>query len=371
MDIYQVKQFLDFYVDEIADSNVYSYAASKTKDHEKKVAFNELSRKEKEHADFWKNVIERRGAKLTIPLLARFKIFFTMLMVKILSYSLVIKLFELTELSTIKKYAEIYDSGILSDEELNGLKSVIIDELEHEEYFLQEVLKIKPLFDRIRDAMYGMVDALVEVLAVVIGLASIISDPVIVGLGGVIAGSAGTLSMAAGAYLSAKSQGEVLTSKLLRLRVLLRHEPSSMLSRIMDYYTSIGVEKDDAGHIVDKLRKYPNALSKLAESIEVKEGSEVIDPKRAALDAGLYYLIASFFPISPFLIFRLSGMVGIFVSIISTCVVLIISGYLISLVTGISPSRKILEMISVALGAAAVTYLIGTASKILLGIEVI
>lgn len=361
-----------YYQDELMDSRIYSAMAKRAKDRDRAETLEKLSEIEAKHAQFWSDMLARMDRKASPSKLTGLKASFMGFLSRLVGYSLTIRFLELGELAAIKKYTELYRSQSLPEHEQERLKEVIHDEITHEEYFISERLRLKPIFEHVRDTVYGMVDALVEVLAVVIGIASIIGNPVVVALGGIIAGSAGTFSMAAGAYLSAKSQRDIATAKLAKLEIEAEIDPGGASRRLAERYIEKGLQEDDAADIVSRLRKAGRAFIEILKREEVGTmEAELVDARKAARDAGLYYFIASLFPIAPFLMLGMAGPLGIAASIVSSSAVLTVSGMLIGLVTGESPLRKAGEMVGIALGAACLTYTIGTVAKILLGIEVL
>jgi len=366
-----VKFMVEAYKDEYIDSCLYKNMAAYVKDEVKRQTFDELSKVERTHANFWYDFSESMGITPSISLSSRLKLFFMILFTRLFGYKLTIRLFEAGELAAIKKYSELYRSADLTKDVREQLGKIIYDEISHEEYLMSEVLKIKTMFERVRDALYGMVDALVEVLAVVVGLASVIREPVVVALAGIIAGSAGTFSMAAGAYLSAKSQHEIASAKGAKVEMEVEVSPENAYKKLVDYFRKEGLREEDLEIVVSRLMESKKACTEILKREELgTTESELPSPKRAALDAGLYYFLAALFPIAPF-VFGLSGPMGVVSAIASSATALAVTGILVGVMTGISPLRKAGEMVGIALGAAGLTYTIGTLAKMMLGIEVL
>lgn len=366
-----IKFMVEAYKDEYIDSCLYRSMATYVKDGVKKQVFDELSEVERSHAKFWYDFLKSKSISPSIGLTSRLKLFFMILFTRLLGYRLTIRLFEASELAAIKKYAELYRTADLTKNVREQLGKIIYDEISHEEYLISEVLKIKPMFERVRDALYGMVDALIEVLAVVVGLASVIREPVVVALTGIIAGSAGTFSMAAGAYLSAKSQYEIASAKSAKVEMEVEMSPENVYKKLADYFRKEGLRDEDVEVVVLRLIESKRAYTEILKREELgTTESELPSPKRAALDAGLYYFLAALFPIAPFVL-GLSGPLGVVSAIASSATALVITGILVGVITGISPLRKAGEMVGIALGAAGLTYTIGTLAKIMLGIEVL
>ena len=63
-----------------------------------------------------------------------------------------------------------------------------------------------------RDAIYGMSDGLIEVLASVAGLTGVFINNIYVAVGGIVFGASGLVSMTIGAYLSERAKGQIVST---------------------------------------------------------------------------------------------------------------------------------------------------------------
>ncbi len=154
-------------------------------------------------------------------------------------------------------------------------------------------------FKNIRDIMFGMNDGLVELLGVAVGLAAALRTPIIVFIAGFIVAISGTLSMAAGAYLSTGYE--------------------------------MGVD--------GKKRRYESATA-------------------SAFYVGIFYFIGSLFPLAPFALGFL-GYTAIILSIVFTAIVLIFTSSFIAKASNKSIPKAIAKTLLISLGVAAVTILLG------------
>ena len=191
------------------------------------------------------------------------------------------------------------------------IKKMIGEELATEKYISRSIKKYEKGVGYIRSMVLGLNDGLVEILAAVAGLAVLAETGIIVVITGVIIGISGTLSMAAGAYLSSKSHGLVEESE---------------------------------------------------------EGNDEEVPKRAALYTGVFYFFGSLVPILPFV--WLSGFDGIIAAITTVSIVLFIASYIIATISGTSVRKRAFEMLVISLGAAFVTILLAMFVKAEFGITI-
>jgi len=321
------KEIINYYIDEMKDSTLYKSLAEIESDENVREELLKLSSMEKEHADFWKDFLERRGIKVK-----EFKPNFTIglykLLRKIFGLAFTSKVMEMGEAKTIREYYMFHRRTDLSEEEKEKLKQIIEDELLHEDTFHK--MSSSEKIEHIRDVFLGMNDGLVEILATVAGLTGAYSgNPYIVGVIGSIVGISGMLSMAIGTYISVKNQRQVKEQKIFENKVL--HE----------------VLKQKTG---------------IEETLE--------DPLKAAYYTGFFYLLGTILIVFPFFL-GLNSTYALLTSSGAAIIAWTISGFIVALTSGLSATRKILEMLITGLGAATITYTIGSLISSLLGISML
>jgi VIT1/CCC1 family predicted Fe2+/Mn2+ transporter len=242
--------------------------------------------------------------------------------------------------------------------------------MHHEVMLLSEVIKSKENVDDVRSATYGMVGSLVEVLAVVVGLAVVLVNPIVVALGGIITASAGTLSMSAGAYLSSKSQRDIVDGRIADLSVRVRVMPERQAERIGQRLREWGLPASVSTEVMSEMTKNHELEEAIGKAVDLglpEVGVE--NPLRAARSAGVYYFIGSLAPIAPFLA-MIGGLLGIVLAIAFSLTLLSVASAIIAMLSGVSIKRKIFEMDTLSLAAAVATFVIGFVARTFLGITV-
>ncbi len=269
-----------------------------------------------------------------------------------------VSLSEMGESSAISSYYDFYKNGDLDDNERKKLKLVILDELEHEKFFVKEKKILHT--ENIRDMVLGMNDGLVEILGAVTGLSAVyFNKPLLVGLSGLIVGVAGALSMGIGAYVSVRSQRQVNEGIRKRLRIIFSISKNRLRGEIRERVVNLGISEDVAGQLIDNLVEDKNAIDNLIPREETSEG-------RAAIYTGLAYIAGVFFPVIPYF-FSPNTAIALPLSILFAGIALSIVSAVISVISGISVRRKVLEMIVLGLGAASLSYMFGTFINMLFG----
>ncbi|AWR96454.1 ferritin, CCC1 [Acidianus sulfidivorans JP7] len=293
------------YKAEMFDYTLYSELAKLEKNPKVKDVLLELAEGEKSHAEFWKSIADSRNIKLeNLNFFDRLKLFILKTFRKLLGLPLTIKLAEMGEINDAEKYYELSKNETFSDTEKQKLQDIMNQELVHEEILTQSQINA----ERISEAIYAVSDGLIEVLAGVSGLDSVLNTPFLVALGGLIIGISGMISMSIGAYLSSSSEEDIKKNKL----------------------------KD---------------MNKTTEGIKSESGESV---KITAIS----YILGAIIPIIPFLI-GISGILGLISSYVITGISTLIVGSIIGLLSNVNPIKKGVIMTGLALSAALVTHGIG------------
>jgi VIT1/CCC1 family predicted Fe2+/Mn2+ transporter len=343
------------YRDEILAHELYKKLAVKEKDEKVKKVLDTLSKMELTHAEIWSKIANGRGIKLDpIKFKDKLKLKYFNFIRNILGLNLTIKILEQGENNDIEKYSDLLKSNLFTDDEKNMLNNVLIDELVHEE--LLGVMETKG--KNLRDFVYGISDGLIEVLAAVSGLASVLLNPILVGIGGLIVGLAGTLSMSIGAFLSTKSEIEINKSQRQKIEIQKQINKNVIVDRLKDTLASLGVKPQKAKILAPQLLD-------VAEDIIVPKLTE--SPYKSAMITAISYVIGAIIPITPFIL-GFGGLLGLILSYLFTGISTLLVGSIIGLISEVNPIRKGIEMTLLAISAAIVTHLIGVLASSIVSI---
>lgn len=339
------------YKEELFDYEIYSRLANMEKDPKLKKILFKLSEMERYHAEFWKEIANKRNLKLkNLNLLDKIKIYFYLIIRKLLGLNITIRILESGEEDDIAKYGRLSEMEEFSEDERRRLKGIMLDEAVHEKVL--DNIEAK----NVGDFVYGISDGLVEVLAAVSGLSGAISSPLLVAVGGLIVGASGTLSMAIGAYLSTKSEKDVKEQERRKLELEKSLDRNAVQLKLINFFTELGVNTELA-------KKASINLVDVAENILYPQVNE--SPIKSSLITGASYITGAIIPIIPYL-FGISGIMGVFFSYLLAGLATFIVGSIIGVLSGVKPIRKGLQMTSLALLAALGTHSLGyLASKFL------
>jgi VIT1/CCC1 family predicted Fe2+/Mn2+ transporter len=302
-----------FLRDEIRDHAIYTALGGTEKDRDLKQLLKKLAETEGKHIRIWKMLLGKPGENEKGSPFLKLEILIRVITRKVLGLAFLVKLLERGEKEGFISYNSALESNEFDEREKRYLKGIINDEGGHERALVNEVVGHKGSLEDTQSVILGLNDGLVEILALVAGLAAVATSGLVVVIVGMIAGISGTLSMSGGVYLSSKS--------------------STLVDEAMAHE---------------------------------KEKSPAL---RAAYHTGLYYLMGTIIVIAPFLA-GLKGAAGILLSVVLVSIALTVASAVIAVISDTSIRRRSLEMLAISLGAATVTILFSTALKAYLGISI-
>jgi VIT1/CCC1 family predicted Fe2+/Mn2+ transporter len=223
------------------------------------------------------------------------------------------------------------------------------------------------LLGEIREAIFGAQDGLVSTLAVVSTVAGASADRFAILVAGIASGLAGVFSMAAGEYMSSKSQREIFAAQIAGEREEVHERPGEAEAEMAYMLEEDGLPRETAAGMAGTLAQHPEVLLKtmvekeLGLSGEHAEGS----PAQGALVMGASFGVGAAVPIIPHLL--LSGVPAIWGSAIATAAVLFGIGVLKSRWTRRHWLVSGAEILALGAFAGVAGYLFGTLLPALLG----
>ena len=210
----------------------------------------------------------------------------------------------------------------------------------------------------LRAAVFGINDGLVSNLSLILGVAGASSNPGFILLSGIAGLLAGAFSMAAGEYVSVRSQREMYEHQIGLERAELAEYPDEEAEELALIYAARGMNREDALALARRTIADPRqALDTLAREELGLNPEELGSPWAAALASFLSFGAGALVPLLPFL-FAPAEM-ALVAAVALTGVALFGVGAMISLFTGRSALRDGLRMLAIGGGAGAVTYLVG------------
>lgn len=346
---------------------------AETTDGERRDALLELADVEDKHAQHWIDKLQENGVEIPAPPNA-LELDDQRLVARARSLGLV------SVLDTLEAN-EGADAGMYDDEP-EALPTMPSDEREHAEVF-RSLKGDKPekfphramspntgepwhKLDKsgsVRAAVFGVSDGLVSNTALVMGfagasLAGAIDNSVVLfaGLAGLLAGA---FSMAAGEYVSVASQRDLFKREIDLERQELAEKPEEERLELELIYRAKGLPREQAKAIAEQIMSDPEtALDTLAREELGLDPDELGSAWKAAISSFIAFAIGASVVVVPYALF--SGLTAFALAIVLALVGLVVVGGTVGRLSGRGVLFSAGRQTMWGVGAAAVTYLVGS-----------
>jgi predicted membrane protein (TIGR00267 family) len=346
----------------------YQTLVKRARDERMKQLLLRISEDETKHAEFWSDRIEELGVEREGKIRAYLRDRKVGLMMSILGTK------GFFEWAVVGEEEGIQDLSIqaekIRDTDTSETWSRFAsDERMHVERMKTEVLGMEAWEIRggggVRDMIFGANDGLVSTLAFVAGVFGAITDPYIILLSGIAELFAGTISMAAGAYQSSKSELEVLERESQRKKSKKGKTPEEEREELIKFYQGEGFKRGEAEAIVARIAE-EKELPAHAETLEELglAPEELGNPVKAGVLCGVSFGLAALVPILPF-VFPIGSWEALIASTVATVATLFGVGAMKTIFSRKNWVRSGLEMMVIGASAAAITYMIGKAFSLI------
>lgn len=350
----QIARWRKYLANERAEAAVYRELARKKKGEERDILLK-LADAESRHEQYWQ---EKLGEYVGMPQKPDLNTQFMGWMAKNFGSVFTLALMQSAESRT----------PYLDDEDAS--EQLAADERVHAEVVrglaIQGREKISGSF---RAAVFGANDGLVSNLALVIGVmgsGAPTSTLLLTGVSGLLAGA---LSMAAGEYVSVKSQGELLeASRPAAPATQLAGELDVDANELALIYRARGMSHDEAEAKAQTVFRALQERTAAADASSHAHAEPAVEEEKshgiigeawsAALSSFCFFATGALIPIIPF-IFGMDVLPGAIVAIVLVSLALMTTGGITGLISGKPPLLRALRQLAIGLGAAGITYLLG------------
>jgi len=218
----------------------------------------------------------------------------------------------------------------------------------------------------LRAAVFGVNDGLVSNASLILGVAGAGAEPGVIVLTGVAGLLAGAFSMAAGEYVSVRSQREMYEYQIALEREELAEYPEEEAAELALIYAARGLPGEEAKRLADAMIADPErGLDALAREELGLNPDELGSPWGAGISSFGSFAAGALVPLAPFLLAR--GDLALIGSIAASAVALFLVGVTLSLFTGRHAFRGGLRMLAIGAAAGALTFGIGRLLGVSLG----
>ncbi len=214
----------------------------------------------------------------------------------------------------------------------------------------------------LRAVIFGVSDGLVSNLSLIMGVAgagAAALNPGFILLAGVAGLLAGAFSMAAGEYISMQSQRELFERQIELERAEMAAMPEEEEAELAASYRAKGFTPDEAARIAKRIFADPEAALDILVREELGlDPDELGSPIGAAAGSFAAFSVGAAVPVIPYLFG--GGTVVVALSLALSLAALFAVGAGVSLLTGRSLLFSGTRQLLIGLGAAVVTYAIGS-----------
>ena len=270
---------------------------------------SQLVNVERGHVAFWADLAGREDVSLDLVQRLRLSVF--VFLRRLFGIGMTFLLLEAIEIYGIKKYWALWAQY---KDTIHGprIRSILRDEFGQEDEIVAGLTGRRLNAERVRDIFLGLND-LVEVLGSVSGFYASFGNPTYVLVASLTVAVAGSISMAAGAFASSRSQLEI---QRIENAKRLFFDPDS-------------------------------------------KSTEETRPMTAAITVSISYFIGALFPVLPMLL----GAADPVWSIVLGALMVVVVTMLLSFISGMEVQRRVFQNLLLVLIAVVVTYALGTGVK--------
>ncbi|WIM67078.1 VIT1/CCC1 transporter family protein [Corynebacterium breve] len=339
----QVKRWRQYLANERAEAAVYRELARKRDGEEREILLG-IAEAESRHENYWR---EKLGDQVGMPQSPDLHTRFMAFMARHFGSVFALALMQSAEQRT----------PYLADEDAPD--QIAADEAMHAEVVRALAQKGRErMSGSFRAAVFGANDGLVSNVALVLGvMGSGVSTNIILltGISGLLAGA---LSMAAGEYVSVKSQNELLeaSSPDPEARNLLP-KLDFQQNELALVYRARGMSLREAQAKAE--RNFKAIEQGMLVDEDVDESQQGLGSAwGAAMSSFVFFGTGAFIPLIPFL-FGASPATGAIIALVLVSIALLFTGGVTGVLSGKPPLTRALRQLAIGLGAAGITYVLG------------
>lgn len=351
----QIRRWRRYLSDEIVEGEIYQSIAARKDDGPEKEILLSLADAEKRHEQHWRALLGEHAENPPRPAPGRMLLRW---LARMFGSVFVLALVQRAESDSPYARDKDVPDGMAADEAIH--EEVVRGLASHGR---------EELAGNFRAAVFGANDGLVSNLALVMGIGatSVSNDVVLItGISGLLAGA---LSMAAGEFVSVRSQRELVESSSPTQVTLDAAKHLDLDQNELELvYLARGMTEADARHRAQERLGYfscdcnPSYSARPDGSqgpVEESEEHQALGSSwTAALASFCFFASGAVIPILPF-IFGMGGAAALALACVLVSLALICTGGIVGLLSGASPLKRAARQLCIGLGAAGVTYLIG------------
>jgi VIT1/CCC1 family predicted Fe2+/Mn2+ transporter len=374
MDAKEVRRMRQNLQDEVNGAALYDALAAAEKDPGRRSILKELAEVERGHAAVWAEKLRAAGEEFKAVPSARTR--FLAFLARRLGARSVMPVAQALEASATQSYRGQEDAEALGLPRQERSHAVVFSQLataaDSAPSARQEAWHRASRGGNLRAAIFGVNDGLLSNFCLIMGMAGGTASAgaatehqmiLLAGFAGMIAGAG---SMAAGEYVSVRSQRELFEREIEKESEELQASPEEEAKELELIYRAKGIPEEQARQLAASiLANHDTALDTLAREELGLDPSELGSPWGAASSSFGAFVFGALVPLAPF--FFTQGIYGVRISALVSGASLFAVGAALSIFTGKSPWKSGARMLLVGSAVAALTHLLGRLAGVAVG----
>jgi vacuolar iron transporter family protein len=358
---------------EIIADCIYSFLATRSNSTERKEIITRMGRMEQGHAMVWNRIAEKsHGCSFEISLLLRLKILLLKLLSLTLPFTIFIHHMEHSERNAIIEYSKLLEAYRHDEDTHTIITDIIRQEIDHEWQLMEQIADKESYIAKTREAMDAITVGIIEALGVVIGLLAANASTLTIGLTGLISVIGGLFAIMSVSYVSSQATCDLHEGKTREMLIKKEINPDVLKRELESAFKGKGIQSETINVIMGIIGDDTSILFTLVKSLKIE--GEVKEPMEAIRTSSLFFIVGSLPILIPFLIGvfgNLAPLIPAMIAFILAILTISITGFFVAVLSGKKVLMKIITNIVVILGTCVVTYGVGLAARILLGVDVV
>lgn len=364
----RVARYREMWSDEMAGAALYRTLAEHADDHRRSI-FLRLAEAEERHAAHWARLLAEAGVTDLVVPKPPFRTRMLGFLARRFGADAVLPVVLRLEAADADKYQRVPEApaSMAAAEQSHGRVLSAMDEsaAPGERIARAEGRHRTGAGGALRAAVFGVNDGLVSNLLLVLGVAGGTDDASFVLLAGVAGLVGGAFSMAAGEWVSVRSQRELYEREIAVEAAELEAFPEEEREELSLIYQAKGVPEDEAEVLAGQIMARPEtALDTLAREELGLDPAALGSAWVAASSSFVSFALGAVVPVAPYVVG--SGVAALVSAILLAGTALFAVGALTSIFTARPPLRAGARMVLVASAPAAIAFAIGS----LIGVSV-
>ncbi len=208
----------------------------------------------------------------------------------------------------------------------------------------------------IRAAVLGANDGIVSVAGIILGVAGADHSAGVIFTAGIAGLLAGSLSMAAGEYISVSSQRDTQKAMLEKERLEIENDPEGEFQELIGLYQQKGLSKKTATMVAKELTDQDAYKAHIDVELGI-DPDDLNNPVTAALASAISFTIGALIPLLAITLSPVTWRIPI--TFLAVLVALSITGIISAYIGGAKKTPATLRIILGGIIAITITYLIG------------